>query len=136
MEQLNASKYRYDLDGLRRRGKNNLTVGGKRRRRRRLYRRTRGRAPQRQWQYRGAHRGHSGIYLSGYFFLGAQLRYATREGANLNPWWPFWRTLRRLVPVLVVVLGATVLTGARCSGETLLLAAPYDAPWDANIQFW
>lgn len=49
------------------------------------------------------------LLLSGYFFLGSQLRYASRPGASLNPWWPFWRVIRRLVPALAVVLSATVL---------------------------
>lgn len=44
------------------------------------------------------------LLLSGYFFLGGQLRYAMRPNPNLNPWWPLWRTIRRLVPALVVVL--------------------------------
>ncbi|WIM66906.1 acyltransferase family protein [Corynebacterium breve] len=47
------------------------------------------------------------LMLSGYFFLGSQLRYAVRSGARLNPWWPLWRTIRRLVPALAVVLGTT-----------------------------
>ncbi|MDO4630752.1 MAG: acyltransferase family protein [Corynebacterium sp.] len=90
MEQLNASKYRYDLDGLR-----GIAIAFVV-----LFH-----------VFVGRVSGGVDVFLllSGYFFLGAQLRYATREGANLNPWWPFWRTFRRLVPVLVVVLGATVL---------------------------
>lgn len=48
------------------------------------------------------------LLLSGYFFLGSQLRYADRNNASINPWWPFWRTLRRLVPALVLVLGVTM----------------------------
>ena len=48
------------------------------------------------------------LLLSGYFFLGSQLRYAIRRNASLNPWWPIWRTLRRLIPSLSVVLAATV----------------------------
>ena len=62
------------------------------------------------------------LFLSGYFFLGGQLRYALRPNANLNPWWPLWRTIRRLVPALVVVLLATfggivLLTPELLSGE-------------------
>ena len=98
MEQLNASKYRYDLDGLR-----GIAIAFVV-----LFH-----------VFVGRVSGGVDVFLllSGYFFLGAQLRYATREGANLNPWWPFWRTLRRLVPVLVVVLGATVLTVALITPE-------------------
>ena len=79
MEQLNASKYRYDLDGLR-----GIAIAFVV-----LFH-----------VFVGRVSGGVDVFLllSGYFFLGAQLRYATREGANLNPWWPFWRTLRRLVP--------------------------------------
>ncbi|MCS4535869.1 acyltransferase family protein [Corynebacterium sp. HS2168-gen11] len=47
------------------------------------------------------------LLLSGYFFLGAQLRYAHKPDASLNVFWPLWRTIRRLVPSLVLVLGAT-----------------------------
>ena len=47
------------------------------------------------------------LLLSGYFFLGSQLRYAARPDASLNPWWPVWRTVRRLVPALVLVLAVT-----------------------------
>lgn len=47
------------------------------------------------------------LLLSGYFFLGSQLRYAARPNASLNPWWPIWRTLRRLVPSLVLVIGVS-----------------------------
>lgn len=49
------------------------------------------------------------LLLSGYFFLGSQLRYSGRNNASINPWWPFWRTLRRLIPALVVVLGVTMV---------------------------
>ncbi|WP_460490479.1 acyltransferase family protein, partial [Corynebacterium nasicanis] len=49
------------------------------------------------------------LLLSGYFFLGSQLRYAARDSASRNPWWPFWRTLRRLYPALLVVLGTTAV---------------------------
>ncbi|MBZ8176840.1 acyltransferase family protein [Corynebacterium sp. 3HC-13] len=44
------------------------------------------------------------LLLSGYFFLGSQLRYAARRDATLNPWWPVWRMIRRLFPVLVTVV--------------------------------
>lgn len=49
------------------------------------------------------------LLLSGYFFLGSQLRYAAKENASLNPWWPIWRTIRRLVPALALVIGVTFL---------------------------
>lgn len=48
------------------------------------------------------------LLLSGYFFLGGQLRYALRPNPNLNPWWPLWRTIRRLVPALALVVVAVV----------------------------
>lgn len=49
------------------------------------------------------------LLLSGYFFLGSQLRYASKPNASLNPWWPLWRTARRLVPSLALVIAATYL---------------------------
>ncbi|MHA2789286.1 acyltransferase family protein [Corynebacterium sp. S7] len=49
------------------------------------------------------------LMLSGYFFLGSQLRYGIRPNPSLNPWWPIWRTIRRLVPALAVTLSATWL---------------------------
>ncbi|WP_018297010.1 acyltransferase family protein [Corynebacterium lubricantis] len=49
------------------------------------------------------------LMLSGYFFLGSQLRYGLRPNPSLNPWWPIWRTIRRLVPALAVTLGTTWL---------------------------
>lgn len=49
------------------------------------------------------------LLLSGYFFLGSQLRYALRPKPNLNPWWPVWRTIRRLVPALALVVAATAV---------------------------
>ena len=49
------------------------------------------------------------LLLSGYFFLGSQLRYVDKPNATFNPWWPIWRTLRRLVPSLVLTVGATFL---------------------------
>ena len=48
------------------------------------------------------------LLLSGYFFLGGQLRYALRPNPNLNPWWPLWRTIRRLVPALALVVVAVI----------------------------
>lgn len=51
------------------------------------------------------------LLLSGYFFLGSQLRYAARGDASPNPWWPVWRTVRRLAPALLTVLGATAVAG-------------------------
>ena len=49
------------------------------------------------------------LLLSGYFFLGSQLRYADRPDSSINPWWPIWRTLRRLLPALVLVLGVSMV---------------------------
>lgn len=49
------------------------------------------------------------LLLSGYFFLGSQLRYAIKPNASLNPWWPVWRTIRRLFPALLVTLMSTIL---------------------------
>ncbi|MGV0326178.1 acyltransferase family protein [Corynebacterium confusum] len=49
------------------------------------------------------------LLLSGYFFLGSQLRYVTKPNATFNPWWPIWRTLRRLVPALALVIAVTYL---------------------------
>ncbi|MBP3087872.1 acyltransferase [Corynebacterium sp. sy017] len=46
------------------------------------------------------------LLLSGFFFLSSQLRYAAKPQASLNPWFPFWRTIRRLAPSLITVLGA------------------------------
>lgn len=63
------------------------------------------------------------LLLSGYFFLGSQLRYASREDASLNPWWPIWRTIRRLVPALALVIAVTVV---------LVFTT---APWLMSIDF-
>ncbi|SDR91338.1 acyltransferase family protein [Corynebacterium timonense] len=49
------------------------------------------------------------LLLSGYFFLGSQLRYALRPNPNLNPWWPIWRTIRRLLPALALVIAVTAV---------------------------
>lgn len=49
------------------------------------------------------------LLLSGYFFLGGQIRYAMRPNPSLNPWWPLWRTIRRLVPALALTVLATML---------------------------
>ena len=49
------------------------------------------------------------LLLSGFFFLGSQLRYAAKPRASLNPWWPIWRLMRRLIPALAVVVGTTAL---------------------------
>lgn len=63
------------------------------------------------------------LLLSGYFFLGGQLRYALRPGPNLNPWWPLWRTIRRLVPalalVVVVVVGLVLAVAPELMGVEL-----------------
>lgn len=62
------------------------------------------------------------LLLSGYFFLGSQLRYASGDNASLNPWWPIWRTIRRIVPALALVVGITVI---------LVLTT---TPWLMNIE--
>lgn len=49
------------------------------------------------------------LLLSGYFFLGSQLRYAGKPDASLNPWWPIWRMLRRLAPALMLTVGITFI---------------------------
>ncbi|MEJ5919461.1 acyltransferase family protein [Corynebacterium sp. H78] len=49
------------------------------------------------------------LLLTGYFFLSSQMRYASRANALINPWWPFWRTVRRLVPSLVIVLAGIAI---------------------------
>lgn len=50
------------------------------------------------------------LFLSGYFFLGGLLRYFALPDASLNPVWPLWRTVRRLVPALVTLLLAVGIT--------------------------
>lgn len=49
------------------------------------------------------------LLLSGFFFFGAQYRNAINPRQSINPWWSIWRTLRRLIPALVLVLFATTL---------------------------
>lgn len=44
------------------------------------------------------------LLLSGFFFLGAQYRNAINPRQSINPWWSIWRTMRRLLPGLVLVL--------------------------------
>lgn len=52
------------------------------------------------------------LLLSGFFFLGSQLRNAERPGQSINPWWSIWRTVRRLLPSLLLVVGAVLLAYA------------------------
>ncbi|AZA10835.1 acyltransferase family protein [Corynebacterium gerontici] len=78
------------------------------------------------------------LLLSGYFFLGSQLRYAYNPGALLNPWWPLWRTIRRLVPALIVVLLSTVIAISLLTpelkqsdiGDQLLASLGYFQNWE------
>ncbi|MDO5029161.1 MAG: acyltransferase family protein [Corynebacterium sp.] len=49
------------------------------------------------------------LMLAGYFFLGSQIRYAGRPGALANPLWPLLRTIRRLVPSLVMSMAGAAL---------------------------
>lgn len=49
------------------------------------------------------------LLLSGFFFLGSQIRNADRPEQSINPWWSIWRTARRLLPSLIVVLAATTV---------------------------
>ncbi|HKM24199.1 MAG TPA: acyltransferase, partial [Corynebacterium sp.] len=58
---------------------------------------------------------------------GSQLRYARRADASLNPWWPFWRTIRRLYPGLLVVLGTTA--------AVVMLGIPWMRSVDLMDQF-
>ncbi|WP_448851025.1 acyltransferase family protein [Corynebacterium sp. 335C] len=52
------------------------------------------------------------LLLSGFFFLGSQIRNADRPGTSINPWWSLWRTLRRLYPALVTVIAASTVLAA------------------------
>ena len=60
------------------------------------------------------------LLLSGYFFLGGQIRYAMRPNPSLNPWWPLWRTIRRLVPALALTVLATMLGVMLLAPELML----------------
>lgn len=48
------------------------------------------------------------LALSGFFFLGSLVRGATTPGSSLSPLRTLWRLVRRLYPVLIVVVAATV----------------------------
>lgn len=48
------------------------------------------------------------LALSGFFFLGSLVRGATTPGSSLSPIQNLWRLIRRLYPVLIVVVAATV----------------------------
>ena len=52
------------------------------------------------------------LLLSGFFFLGSQLRNAERPEQSINPWWSIWRTMRRLLPSLLLVVGTVLLAYA------------------------
>ncbi|MCG7439062.1 acyltransferase family protein [Corynebacterium freneyi] len=47
------------------------------------------------------------LLLSGFFFLGSQMRNADRGDRSINVWHSLWRTIRRLLPSLIVVVAAT-----------------------------
>ncbi|MFD5867240.1 acyltransferase family protein [Corynebacterium sp. NPDC060344] len=47
------------------------------------------------------------LLLSGFFFLASQMRNADRPGQSINPVHSLWRTARRLLPALILVLAAT-----------------------------
>ncbi|WJY99711.1 acyltransferase family protein [Corynebacterium hansenii] len=47
------------------------------------------------------------LLLSGFFFLGSQIRNADRTGQSINPLHSIWRTARRLLPALILVLAST-----------------------------
>lgn len=49
------------------------------------------------------------LTLSGFFFLGSLVRGASRPGFSLNPLNNIWRLIRRLVPVLSIVIAVTML---------------------------
>ena len=49
------------------------------------------------------------LLLSGFFFLGSQMRNADRPGQSINPLHSLWRTARRLLPALILVLGVTAV---------------------------
>lgn len=85
-----APKYRFDLDGLR-----GLAIA----------------AVVAFHVYVGRVSGGVDVFLllSGYFFLGSQLRNAARPEQSINPWWSIWRTARRLLPGLLTVLTATTI---------------------------
>ncbi len=47
------------------------------------------------------------LLLSGFFFLGSQMRNADRPDRSVNVWHSLWRTIRRLLPSLILVVTAT-----------------------------
>ena len=49
------------------------------------------------------------LLLSGFFFLGSQMRNADRGDRSINVWHSLWRTIRRLLPSLILVVTATAL---------------------------
>lgn len=63
------------------------------------------------------------LLLSGFFFLGSQVRNADNPDRSINPWWSLWRTARRLLPALLIVIGAVLFAMKRIpaleSGELI-----------------
>ena len=49
------------------------------------------------------------LLLSGFFFLGSQMRNADRGDRSINVWHSLWRTIRRLLPSLILVVTATAI---------------------------
>lgn len=62
------------------------------------------------------------LTLSGYFFIGSLVRLASTKGSSLSAWPHIIRLARRLLPVLVVSIAATVLLSLLAEPQTRWLA--------------